>query len=53
MATTTETEQERDALIERLMGATAGMFDVFTTYLGDRLGLSRSVSTSACPAGRW
>ena len=42
MATTSETSESelmRDALAERLMQATRGMFDIFTTYLGDRLGL--------------
>ncbi len=52
-----ETEQERDALVERLMGATAGMFDIFTTYLADRLGLYRALAeggaaTSAALAAR-
>src|SRR5690242_360026 len=44
MATTTDLERARDALIERLMRATAGMFEVFTTYLGDRLGLYRALA---------
>ena len=34
-----DTAKERDLLVERLMRSTAGFFDVFTTYLGDRLGL--------------
>jgi hypothetical protein len=42
MATMTHITAERDALVERLMRATAGMFDVCTTYLGDRLGLYRA-----------
>jgi SAM-dependent methyltransferase len=44
MATTTDTDRDRDALIERLMRATGGMFDIFTTYLGDRLGLYRALA---------
>ena len=44
MATTTDIDRERDALIERLMQATAGMFHIFTTYLGDRLGLYRALA---------
>jgi 2-polyprenyl-3-methyl-5-hydroxy-6-metoxy-1,4-benzoquinol methylase len=44
MTATTEAAAERDALVERLMGATAGMFDVYTTYLGDRLGLYRALA---------
>jgi hypothetical protein len=34
MATETETERARDALTERLMRATSGMFDLDATYLG-------------------
>jgi 2-polyprenyl-3-methyl-5-hydroxy-6-metoxy-1,4-benzoquinol methylase len=57
MATTTDIATERDALVERLLRATAGMFDVCTTYLGDRLGLYRALedgrpSTSAEVARR-
>lgn len=29
---------QRDALVERLLQSTSGMFDIFTVYLGDRLG---------------
>jgi 2-polyprenyl-3-methyl-5-hydroxy-6-metoxy-1,4-benzoquinol methylase len=32
-------EERRDALVERLFGATIGAFDLLTVYLGDRLGL--------------
>src|SRR5438045_9013089 len=57
MAITTDIATERDALVERLLRATAGMFDVYTTYLGDRLGLYRALedgrqSTSAEVARR-
>jgi 2-polyprenyl-3-methyl-5-hydroxy-6-metoxy-1,4-benzoquinol methylase len=57
MATTIDIAAERDALVERLMQATAGMFDIYTTYLGDRLGLYRALedggpSTSAQVARR-
>jgi SAM-dependent methyltransferase len=38
------TNQERDALVERLMRASAGMFEIYTTYLGDRLGLYRALA---------
>lgn len=44
MAATVDTEQQRDALVERLLAATAGMFDIFATYLGDRLGLYRALA---------
>jgi ubiquinone/menaquinone biosynthesis C-methylase UbiE len=39
-----DTDQERDALVERLMRAAGGMFDIYTTYLGDRLGLYRALA---------
>src|SRR5437879_1841006 len=57
MATTADTERERDILTERLMAATDGMFNIFTTYLGDRLGLYRALAeggptTSRQLAGR-
>ena len=44
MTTVSEAARARDALVERLMGATAGMFDIFATYLGDRLGLYRALA---------
>jgi SAM-dependent methyltransferase len=45
----TDTDSERDALVERLLQASAGMFDIFTTYLGDRLGLYRALEgTGPC-----
>lgn len=31
--------EQRDAFVERLLQSTAGVFDIFTIYLGDRLGL--------------
>jgi 2-polyprenyl-3-methyl-5-hydroxy-6-metoxy-1,4-benzoquinol methylase len=47
-----EPSERRDALIERLFGATLGALDVASVYLGDRLGLYRTLryrgpSTSA------
>jgi 2-polyprenyl-3-methyl-5-hydroxy-6-metoxy-1,4-benzoquinol methylase len=39
VATSTEVDQRRDALVERLFGATLGAMDVLAVYLGDRLGL--------------
>src|SRR5947207_15992350 len=44
MAPMTDADQRRDALIERLMRASGGMFDIFTTYMGDRLGLYRALA---------
>ena len=42
--TSTDSTTERDLLVERLMRSSAGFFDVFTTYLGDRLGLYRALT---------
>lgn len=36
-------EKERDALVERLLASTRGTFDIFTIYIGDRLGFYRSL----------
>src|SRR5262249_61304271 len=33
--------QERDAFIDRMLQSVAGAFDVFSIYLGDRLGFYR------------
>jgi 2-polyprenyl-3-methyl-5-hydroxy-6-metoxy-1,4-benzoquinol methylase len=41
---TTDISQERDTLVERLMRSTAGVFDIFTTYIGDRLGFYRALA---------
>jgi hypothetical protein len=37
----TSTDQVRDAFVERLFASALGAMDVFTVYLGDRLGLYR------------
>ena len=37
----TSTDQVRDAFVERLFASALGTMDVFTVYLGDRLGLYR------------
>jgi SAM-dependent methyltransferase len=39
-----ETETRRDALVERLFGATLGAFDLYAVYVGDRLGLYRALA---------
>jgi 2-polyprenyl-3-methyl-5-hydroxy-6-metoxy-1,4-benzoquinol methylase len=44
MAVTSDTDSRRDALMERLMQSAAGMFDIYTTYLGYRLGLYQALS---------
>lgn len=37
-------EQKRDALIERILQSTSGVFDIFTIYIGHRLQLYRHLS---------
>jgi hypothetical protein len=37
-------EKERDALVERLLASTGGTFDIFTIYIGGRLGFYRSLA---------
>ena len=37
--TSTTAQDRRDALVERLFGATLGTLELFGVYLGDRLGL--------------
>ena len=43
-ATTAEADARRDALVERLFLATVGTWDVLAVYLGDRLGLYRTLA---------
>jgi 2-polyprenyl-3-methyl-5-hydroxy-6-metoxy-1,4-benzoquinol methylase len=40
-------EQQRDAFVERLLKATAGVFDIFSIYIGDRLGFYRALAEGA------
>jgi 2-polyprenyl-3-methyl-5-hydroxy-6-metoxy-1,4-benzoquinol methylase len=44
VATTTDVDQRRDALVGRLFEATLGALDVLAVYLGDRLGLYRALA---------
>jgi SAM-dependent methyltransferase len=44
LATAEEQAQERDAFIERLMRSTAGVFDMFTIYIGHRLGFYEALA---------
>ena len=39
-----EQATQRDALIERLLQSTGGLFDIFTIYIGDRLGFYEALS---------
>nr|CAA9210882.1 Bll2645 protein [uncultured Armatimonadetes bacterium] len=39
-----QAEWERDAFVERVLKSTAGTFDIFSIYLGDRLGLYRALA---------
>lgn len=43
-----ESAQQRDALIERMLRSTAGVFDIFTIYIGHRLNLYQAM---ACDDG--
>ncbi len=52
-----QTEQERDRFVERVLQSTAGTFDIFSIYIGERLGLYRALAgsdalTSAALAAR-
>jgi 2-polyprenyl-3-methyl-5-hydroxy-6-metoxy-1,4-benzoquinol methylase len=44
MATTAESTERRDALIERLFMNAIGAFDLFSVHVGDRLGLYRALA---------
>lgn len=49
--------KQRDAFVERLLQSTGGVFDIFTIYIGDRLGFYQALSrngglTSVELAGR-
>ena len=44
MTTAPLEEARRDALVERLFGATIGAFDLCGVYIGDRLGLYRALA---------
>jgi SAM-dependent methyltransferase len=46
MSTSIDTDRKRDALIERLVQSSTGMFDIYTTYLGDRLGLYQALAAT-------
>lgn len=45
-ATTENVTAQRDALVERMLQSTSGMFDIFTIYLGDRLGFYDALSAN-------
>ncbi len=42
---TEEQTAQRDAFVERMLNSTAGLFDIFTVYMGDRLGYYRTLAT--------
>jgi 2-polyprenyl-3-methyl-5-hydroxy-6-metoxy-1,4-benzoquinol methylase len=44
MATATEATERRDALVERLFMDAVGAFDLFSVYIGERLGLYRALA---------
>lgn len=41
---TNEQVEQRDAFVERLLQSTAGLFDIFTVYIGDQLGFYRALA---------
>jgi len=43
---TDEQVTQRDAFVERLLQSTAGVFDIFTVYIGDRLGYYQKLSNN-------
>jgi SAM-dependent methyltransferase len=54
---TEDQEEQRDSFVERLLAATAGVFDIFTIHIGNELGLYRALAggdwlTSTELAGR-
>lgn len=38
--------EARDALVERIVQSTSGLFDIFTMYIGDRLGFYQALADS-------
>jgi hypothetical protein len=44
---TDDFETARDAFVNRLIQSTSGVFDIFTIYIGDRLGLYEALSDSS------
>lgn len=41
---TEDETRKRDAFVERMLASTSGTFDIFTIYLGDRLGFYRALA---------
>jgi len=39
-----EQVEQRDAFVERLLQSTSGVFDIFTVYIGNRLGLYKALA---------
>ena len=44
---TEEQEARRDAFVDRLLQSTSGVFDIFTIYIGDRLGFYKELSSNS------
>lgn len=44
---TNEQVAQRDAFIERMLKSTSGLFDIFTIYIGDRLGFYQALAGGA------
>jgi 2-polyprenyl-3-methyl-5-hydroxy-6-metoxy-1,4-benzoquinol methylase len=43
---TNQQVEQRDVFVERLLQSTSGVFDIFTIYIGDRLGLYQTLSAN-------
>lgn len=43
-ATNAQHTAQRDAFIERMLRSTSGLFDIFTVYMGDRLGYYQALA---------
>jgi hypothetical protein len=46
MPTTNQHGEQRDAFVESLLNSTAGLFKIFSVYLGDRLGFYHALAQS-------
>jgi hypothetical protein len=47
MATVADATERRDALVERIFMDAVGAFDLFSVYIGERLGLYRAFAEKA------
>ena len=47
----TQVAQQKEALMERMLNAAAGTFDIFTIYIGDRLGFYQALAQNWLTSG--